>query len=504
MATIRHHITVVNPKQQQLARLKSLSGPVSGWRHQGIRHGLIVLTEQPKMGQDVPGLEVMLAIMKRRGEALDSLQHTPVIGSLPEDLLLSWIWLNPARSCFEQQSALCKALKPLLEERPEALALVLTGQQANRADVAGQALHVVWLNGVALPTWKKIVKPGLQTLFLQGAALGDTRFEAARAVAEANTLARTLTLLPPNELTPGRYRQQIRALARSRNWRLAEYSIARLKSMGANAFVAVAQGSAPADGAIVHLQYRGPGARKQVALVGKGICFDTGGHNLKPAKYMYGMHEDMNGSAVALGILSAISRLRLPLVVDCWVALAQNHISPRAYKQNDVVTALNGTTIEIVHTDAEGRMVLADTLTLAARRHPDLMLDFATLTGSMHTALGSRFSGIFASDARLAQLAVAVGDAVGERVVVFPSATDYDVSLDSKVADIKQCTMDGAADHILAARFLSRFTADRPWVHMDLSASRHEGGLGAVGSDITGFGVNWGVHFLDSWLVNKL
>ncbi len=504
MATIRHQATVIDNPKLQLARLKPLSGPVSGWRRQGIRHGLIVLTEKPRVGQDIPGLGVMLEIMKRRGEALDSLQHTPVVGSLAEGPLLSWIWLNPARSRFEQQSALCKALKPLLEERPKAMALVLTGRQANRIDVAGQALHVVWLNGVALPTWKNVVKPGLQTLFLHGVALADDRFKAARAVAEANTLTRILTLLPPNELTPGRYRQYIRALARSRDWRLTEYPVARLKAMGANAFVAVAQGSTPADGAIVHLQYRGPGARKRVALVGKGICFDTGGHNLKPARYMYGMHEDMNGSAVALGILSAISRLRMPLVVDCWLALAQNHISPEAYKQNDVVTALNGTSIEIVHTDAEGRLVLADTLTLAARRHPDLMLDFATLTGSMHTALGSRFSGVFASDVYLAQLAVAVGDVVGERVVVFPSATDYDVLLESKVADIKQCTMDGAADHILAARFLSRFTANRPWVHMDLSASRHEGGLGAVGSDITGFGVSWAVHFLDSWLVNKL
>lgn len=503
MATTRPHLSL-NSRQQQLAQLKPLAGPDSGWRRQGIRHALVVLTEAPVAGQAVPGLDTLLATLRRRGEAPASLQTGPVLGVSAEGLLLSWVWVNPSRTRFEQQSALCKALKPLLEEHPQTLALVLTGAAAARAAVAGPALHAAWLNGVALPTRKSAVKAGIQTIFLQGAAPGDARFEAARAVAEGNTLARTLTLFPPNELTPGRYRQQIRLLARERGWRLAEYPLARLKSMGAGAFVAVAQGSDPADAAIVHLQYRGARARKRVALVGKGICFDTGGHNLKPAKYMYGMHEDMNGSAVALGILSAASRLRLPLVVDCWLALAQNHISPQAYKQNDVVTALNGTTIEVVHTDAEGRMVLADTLTLAARQQPDLMVDFATLTGSMHTALGSRFSGIFASSTPLAQLAVAVGDAVGERVVAFPSPADYDPQLDSKVADVKQCTPDGTADHILAARFLSRFTAERPWVHMDLSASSNEGGLGAVGSDVTGFGVNWGVHFLDSWLENKL
>ena len=111
---------------------------------------------------------------------------------------------------------------------------------------------------------------------------------------------------------------------------------------------------------------------------------------------MQGMHEDMNGSAVALGILLAATRADLPLEIDCWLAIAQNHISPRAYKQNDVITALNGLTIEIVHTDAEGRMVLADTLTLAGKLKPDMMIDFATLTGSMHTALGSRYCGISA------------------------------------------------------------------------------------------------------------
>jgi len=184
--------------------------------------------------------------------------------------------------------------------------------------------------------------------------------------------------------------------------------------------------------------------------VGKGIFFDTGGHNLKPAKYMHGMHEDMNGSAVCLGILLAATELKLPLNIDCWLAIAQNHISPQAYKQNDIVTALNGTTIEIMHTDAEGRMVLADTLTLAARNKPDVMFDFATLTGSMHVALGSRYSGVLANRADLLTQAIEAGKASGERVCAFPLDEDYEAALDSKIADIKQCTLDGEADHGVA------------------------------------------------------
>jgi leucyl aminopeptidase len=302
--------------------------------------------------------------------------------------------------------------------------------------------------------------------------------------------------LPPNELDPAAYRKRVRALAREYGWRHEDYDMRRLRKMGAGAFLAVAQGSAEEDAAIVHLAYRGRRARRRIALVGKGICFDTGGHNLKSARYMHGMHEDMNGSAVALGILLAASALKLPVELDCWMAIAQNHLSPRAYKQNEVVTALNGTTIEIVHTDAEGRMVLADTLALAARAKPSLIVDFATLTGSMHVALGDRYSGIFATSGELARRAVAAGEASGERVCAFPFDADYDAALESHVADVKQCSLEGHADHILATRFLKRFVGDTGWIHMDLSGSSCKGGLGAVGTDVTGFGVAWGVELL--------
>jgi leucyl aminopeptidase len=306
-----------------------------------------------------------------------------------------------------------------------------------------------------------------------------------------------LTVLPPNELTPGVYRQRVKKLAQANGWKHQEFDMKALRKMGAGAFVAVAQGSDPEDAAIVHLTYKHPKAKQTIALVGKGICFDTGGHNLKPSRYMHNMHEDMNGSAVTLGILLAATQQKLPVNIDCWLALAQNHISPKAYKQNDIVKALNGTHIEVMHTDAEGRMVLADTLTLASRAKPKLMIDFATLTGSMAMALGARYSGVFGTSDELAQRAVSVGKQTGERMCAFPQDEDYEPALDSKVADIKQCTLDGEADHILATRFLKRFVEhDTPWVHVDLSASRCEGGLGIVAHDVNGFGVGWGLRML--------
>jgi leucyl aminopeptidase len=215
---------------------------------------------------------------------------------------------------------------------------------------------------------------------------------------------------------------------------------------------------------------------------------------------MIGMHEDMAGSAAVVGILLAATRMALPLRIDAWLALASNDISPQAARQGDVVTALDGTTIEIVHTDAEGRMVLADALVLAGRDEPDLMVDFGTLTYTMIQALGTRYCGIFANSDKLAQLAVSAGTSSGERICAFPMDEDYEEALDSEVADICQCSLDDdAPDHILVARFLKRFVGERPWVHVDLSAASCEDGLGAIATDQTGFGVAWGIRFLQDW-----
>jgi leucyl aminopeptidase len=459
------------------------------------RHLLIVAPAGTAAAAMPLGDALAQSLKRRRGKIAD-LALAPAGAQTASGALAVWVTPDTKKSAFEQQTLLRKAAALLLAEHPEELTVIVAGAAASRRTLAETAVYVVWVNGILLPQRKKksATKP-LKQIRLYGHRAAEG-FAQARAVAAGNALCRELTVLPPNELTPGAYRQRLRALARKNGWAREEYDFNRLQRMGAGAFCAVAQGSDEKDAAIVHLRYRPRGAKKTVALVGKGICFDTGGHNLKPARYMMGMHEDMNGSAVALGILVAATAAKLKINIDCWLALAQNHLSPRAYKQNDVVTALNGTTIEVVHTDAEGRMVLADTLTLAARARPDVMVDFATLTGSMHVALGSRYSGIFATSDALARQALQAGVASGERVCAFPMDDDYDSALDSAIADVKQCTLDGEADHILAARLLQRFTEKRPWIHVDLSAHSCKGGLGAVATEATGFGVGWGMAFL--------
>jgi leucyl aminopeptidase len=480
-----------------LAQLEKRAAPATSMEARRARHLLVVLP-RPDAVDGVPFADVLNAALARRRKKLDELAKTPLTAELPHGAIASWVIDDAARPVFERQTRIRKALQPLLAEHPPELAVAVYGNAAERRAAAQIAVYAAWVNGVVLPQHKKSgpIEP-LRRIRLYG---GDPRdaYTAERAKAAGNVLCRELTVLPPNELTPRAYRSRVRTLAKRSGWKVEEFDMKRLRRMGAGAFVAVARGSDEEDAAIVRLTYRPRRATKKIALVGKGICFDTGGHNLKPAKYMAGMHEDMNGSAVALGILHAATQGRLPIAIDCWLALAQNLISPRAYKQNEIVTALNGTTIEIVHTDAEGRMVLSDTLTLAAREKPDLIVDFATLTGSMHVALGDRYSGIFATGDDIAHDALAAARASGERIAVFPMDDDYDDALESTVADVKQCTLEGGADHILAARLLKRFTEDRPWIHMDLSGSSCKGGLGAVATEVTGFGVAWGYTLLQS------
>lgn len=465
---------------------------------QGTSHVLMVLPRASKIEalEKIPYQDILRSALKRKRMQADELAKSPIVTDLPHGGAAAWLMLDESASRFEQYTVLRKGLSLLTGEQPREIVLALFGDSKQRALAAEQAVYVALINSAALPSRKQKPKTEhVKKIVVYGDASRDKQVSAC-ATAEGNSLARELTMLPPNELTPTHYRARVKKLARSHGWKLEEYDFKRLKKMGAGAFVAVAQGSHEQDAAVVHLSYSPKGAKQRIALVGKGICFDTGGHNLKPAKYMQGMHEDMNGSAVALGILLAATRLKLKVGIDVWLAIAQNHIGPLAYKQNEVITALNGTTIEIVHTDAEGRMVLADTLNLAARGKPDAMIDFATLTGSMAVALGSRYSGIFSNREALITQAIAAGKRSGERVNAFPLDADYEPALDSKIADIKQCTMEGEADHILAARFLMRFIEERPWLHMDLSASSCEGGLGAVASNVTGFGVAWGVEML--------
>jgi len=407
-------------------------------------------------------------------------------------------YLKTGASPFECLSLAGRMLKELAGRgaRHVGLASAGGGDAALEALLAATLTHAFALPSLRAP---KHGERRVTRIALLNARDFDPRYAAT--VTAGTNLVRWLTALPPNLLDAAGYRTALTQLARQHALTLRWLDERALKRLNANAFLAVAAASEGAGAGIAHLSYRPAGARAaaspDVALIGKGILFDTGGVNLKSHRSMLDMHTDMSGSAVALATLVALAQLRAPIAADAWLAITENRIGPRGYKPQDVIRAANGVTIQVIHSDAEGRMVLADTLALAARTRPRFMLDFATLTGACIYALTERMSGVFTNREALAARLIEAGRASGERVWAFPFAEDYDQDIESKVADIAQCAVEGKGDHIHATRFLARFVPeDIPWAHVDLAAATRSGGLAHVTTDVTGFGVRFALELL--------
>jgi leucyl aminopeptidase len=416
-------------------------------------------------------------------------------------------YIGAQASTFERLSLAGKMLKEVSAREPETLGLAALGkaapaQAALHALLAASLAHAFPMPTFRSPSTEADAAAGehrIKQIVLHGYEAGDLHYE--ETVARGTNLARWLTSLPPNILDSRGYHRAIGELARQHGLAFKWHDEQALRRLGANAFLAVAAANEQPVAGIAHLKYRPARVKAadapDIALVGKGILFDTGGVNLKPHRSMLDMHTDMGGSAVALATLIALAELRAPLAADAWLAITENNIGPTAYRPQEVVRAVNGVTIQVIHTDAEGRMVLADTLALAARTKPKFMIDFATLTGAAVYALTERMSGVFTNRPALAEKLVEAGRASGERVWNFPFDADYDSDLESKVADIVQCALESKGDHILAARFLNRFVPqDIPWVHVDLSASTRSGGLGHINTEVTGFGVRYALELL--------
>ncbi len=410
-------------------------------------------------------------------------------------------YLAADASPFERLSLAGRMLKEAAARSPASIALAAPGSSGAAARGPLEALLAAALaHAFPLPSFRASVpdERPLRRVLLTDAGALDVRY--ATAAARGTNLVRWLTALPPNILDAHSYARGIARLARTHRLSLRWLDERALRRAGAGAFLAVAGGNSEHGAGIAHLKYRPARhrtARPDIALIVKGILFDTGGVNLKTHRSMLDMHTDMSGSAVALATLIALAELRAPLAADAWLAITENRIGPQAYRPQEVVRAANGVTIQVIHTDAEGRMVLADTLALAGRTRPRFMMDFATLTGACVYSLTERMSGVFTNRPQLAAALVDAGRVSGERVWNFPNEPDYDADLESKVADIQQCAVDGKGDHILATRFLARFVPrDSAWVHVDLSSATRSGGLAHVATDVTGFGVRFALELI--------
>jgi leucyl aminopeptidase len=461
---------------------------------------ILLLPKRPKpaLWRTIPyGSSIKSAMAKRTGDDIPAIQTRL---SNPRQTQVVGATVATDTSAFELLTISRKLIAAAMTDKAGTVAICVIGfdteQQQTICKAACAAAFAAAFN---LPSFKsKPVPARIRRIQIVGL---DDKVDLGRTIAEArgNNLARWLTALPPNKLNAENYAAILKDLAAGNHWQYKRYTTRDLARLGAGAFLAVAQGNDDDSASIVRLRYR-PAAKSaapDVSLVGKGIIFDTGGTNLKPFASMLDMHGDMQGSAVALGTLLAMSELESPLAVDCWLAITENRTGPRAYKSQDIVTAANGMTIQTIHTDAEGRMVLADTLTLASREKPRLMIDFATLTGSVINAITPRYSGVFTNRVQWHPRLKRTGESCGERVWPFPIGKEFLAELKSEVADIMQCSPDPHGDHILAGSFLASFVEhDTPWIHVDLAASNHKGGLGHIPTDITGFGVRYTMSLL--------
>jgi leucyl aminopeptidase len=269
-----------------------------------------------------------------------------------------------------------------------------------------------------------------------------------------------------------------------------------LGRMRMGALLGVGQGSREAP-CLIEMVYRPRRrARRRIALVGKGITFDSGGLSLKSAESMQSQKRDMAGGAVVLGVMHALPRLDLPIEVRGYVPAAENMPSGAAIRPGDVLRAYNGKTIEVLNTDAEGRLVLADALSYAATKRPDVMIDFATLTAAVRNALGTRYAAVMGTDRGLAASLIAAGVEVGENLWELPLAEEYRGDLDSRVADLKNIG-EGHAGTIIGGLFLREFVGSVPWAHVDFSSTVMSDGYPCNPKGASGYGVRMLLRYLE-------
>ena len=319
------------------------------------------------------------------------------------------------------------------------------------------------------------------------------------AIARGTTLARDLSNQPGNQLTPTILAKKAQEVAEATGLKCEVFDLAELKEKGFGTLVAVAQGSQE-EPTFITLEYiPGGEERETVVFVGKGITFDTGGISLKPGKGMEEMKHDMSGAAAVLGAMQVIGNIKPNLHVVGLIAASENMPSGTAIKPGDVVTSYSGKTVEIINTDAEGRLVLADALGYAARYKPQAVVDLATLTGAVIVALGNFTAGMMGTNQDVMNRLQAAGEKTHERVWQLPLWDDYDEQIKSDTADVKNIG-DGTAGTIAGAVFLKKFAEGYPWVHLDIAGTAWDmKGSSYVPKTASGFGVRLLVQLAQDW-----
>jgi leucyl aminopeptidase len=331
--------------------------------------------------------------------------------------------------------------------------------------------------------------PRLEALTVVGPAELESTAEVARVAAEAQNRARDLQNTPANVATPTFLAERAEEIAASSEALSTEtLGRAELEAKGMGGILAVSQGG-PQEPKLVVLRYRGGGPGPTLALVGKGVTFDTGGISLKPGAGMQEMKMDMSGAAAVLEAVAAIAELQLPVDLIALVPTTENMPSGTAIKPGDVITQYNGKTVEVNNTDAEGRLILADALAYAVELGAERIVDLATLTGAVTIALGSTYAAVIANDDGLADEVIAAGERSGELVWRLPLHPEYKELMKGRVADLSNLASQRKAGTITAGSFLEEFVGETPWAHIDIAGTAWDTGREYVGKGANGIGV---------------
>jgi leucyl aminopeptidase len=338
-------------------------------------------------------------------------------------------------------------------------------------------------------------KPGQIKVTIAVPSVGavEKAFGPRAAVAGGVAIARDLVNEPANVLHPEEFARRAGGLKKL-GVTVDVLDVKDMKKLGMNALLGVGQGSEHESRTVIMRWNGGKRGVAPIAFIGKGVCFDTGGVSIKPAGGMEDMKGDMAGAACVVGLMHALARRKAKVNAVGAIGIVENMLDGKAQRPGDIVTSMSGQTIEIINTDAEGRLVLSDVLHYVNKQFkPKFMIDLATLTGAIIVALGQEYAGLFANDDKLAERLVKVGNEVGERVWRMPLGPEYDKMIDSKFADMKN-TGGRHAGAITAAQLLQRFVDKTPWAHLDIAGT----GMGSPQTDINrSWGSGFGVRLLD-------
>ena len=372
----------------------------------------------------------------------------------------------------------------------------------NDGDAPGAAARIAY--GAVLRSYRfdkyrtkdeKKKKSSMSTLSLsvKDAAAARRAFGPMEKIADGVSFTRDLVSEPPNTLYPGSFAQQVKKLSQL-GVKVEVLSEKQMEKLGMGALLGVGQGSRRESQLVVMQWMGGPKSRKPIAFIGKGVTFDTGGISLKPAANMGDMKWDMGGAGAVSGLMKALAGRKARANVIGIIGLVENMPGGNAQRPGDVVTTMSGQTVEVLNTDAEGRLVLADAMWYCQDRFkPRFMVDLATLTGAILVSLGNEYAGLFSNNDELSERLMEAGEAVGEKVWRMPLGDAYDKMLESDIADMKNIGGRNAGS-ITAAQFLQRFANDAPWAHLDIAGMAWSS---KASDTVPKGGTGYGVRLLD-------